>query len=943
MSAHRVWYVPFGVRLVPTVADALLPEREDADYSAVDIVFPGRRAGLYLRRHLAARHPEGFRPPRIWQMDEFLLEVVRRSERPEARRWGRLEELWHLDRLWMRHAPDTAERMGRSVLERWPWLERLADFLSTTEAELVGEKVLKDVGLHAEVGIETLPEELNRLFERLAEVREEFRRVQDESGGFTRGRMYAKAAEACGRGVEGFGRVLFVGLFGLTRAERKVIGGLLSAGVAEVVWHGDPSRWEAMRRADAEWGVEAEPLAEDPGRGPLERDLTVHASASTLYEAEDLRYWLERDGEKSGGEAVVVLPASESLLPVLTFGLPRAEDLRFNISLDYPVDRSPVFSLVGRIKAAVAGARTENNRRLWRLKDLLALLEHPFVKNMVWDDVVVRDAVERLREALSRKGMVYADLDGLLAALRDEADGPFRKVLEGLWRVFVEVPSSAATLAEACDALEAALRAVLERTAVRGYVLSAEVFRRFFEGLGEVRSSRLASETVDAGRMWEWLEDRLGGLEVRFDTRPLQPLEILGMLETRGLDFERVYVLDVEEGILPRTRDVDPLVPMDLAGPLGVPTPEEREEVYRYHLMRLVMSAGTVRLFHRETAEVRRSRYVEALVWEAEKRAGRLGALRPCRRPRSVGLFQEAEEARIPKTPEVMERLTAPDLVLSVTALDDLLACGIRFYYKTVLGLKPPPEDVEEGLDVAERGEMLHKVLEKTYRPFVGQVLEPDRVWDAFNAAFGEVFDKGPPVSGEHLLFRRIAWKKLQDVLEEELKRRHEFRVEALELPVTGDVGGFRFKGRIDRLDRLQGSGGLRVIDYKSGRVKGKFAYRPEVAALARPTLEDVRSAVGSLQLVLYKRLLEGQRRGDVEDARLVSLLVPSETLGLTDAPKRGEGKDASAEETMGFYLRMLDAVLEKMRDFSDDFRKYADTECEHCDYRRVCRFADPV
>jgi hypothetical protein len=439
----------------------------------------------------------------------------------------------------------------------------------------------------------------------------------------------------------------------------------------------------------------------------------------------------------------------------------------------------------------------------------------------------------------------------------------------------------------------------------------------------------------------------MSALSLHFDTRPLKSIEILGMLETRALDFPRVYVLDTEEGVLPASRTVDPLVPWDLARFLGIPSPEDREEMYRYYFFRLVRSAAEVHLFYREASDVRRSRYVEEIVWQAEKKTGRLGVMEPVRSARSVVLDRAGPgELGVAKSDSAMAVLRSR--VWSVTSLDSWLFCGIRFYYEYLLRLEMP-EDFTTRLDPAERGTILHGILEDVFGRFLGRPLGRGRSKDEVFAVFDGAFDKAFAdrlVSGEHYLFREIARIKLGEFLARQLDDPRGFRIIGQEQRLAGEICGMKFKGRLDRLDELEepdeGGSRLRILDYKSGELSGKFGYDQSLASLTAPRTAEIRERIGSFQAVLYARLF-GQTRPDLAglgraEAVLVSLKNPGETLSLSSGPKRGAEVDPDA--LRAYYDRLLEAVLAEILDPSVPFRKHDDdTDCPECPYFKVCRY----
>jgi hypothetical protein len=262
------------------------------------------------------------------------------------------------------------------------------------------------------------------------------------------------------------------------------------------------------------------------------------------------------------------------------------------------------------------------------------------------------------------------------------------------------------------------------------FLIDAECLFRVAGGIiPALRGGDLADEPFPQRTLFTLLRGLVQAERAAFEAEPLSGLQVLGMLETRLLSFSRVYVLDAVEDLLPGVAPHDPLLPDALRHLLGLADSRQRDVVAAYTFFRLIMGASEVGLFYRAGVQSaglfddkpQRSRFVEQLLWEVEKRRGKI--VEPGEPPLStVSLPLRAiprREAAVDKTPAVRRALARVlEKPLSSSLLDDYLLCPLRFYYRRVLRLSPLEEVAEEG-DVAELGILVHAVLREAFAPFL--------------------------------------------------------------------------------------------------------------------------------------------------------------------------------------------------------------------------------
>ena len=205
-------------------------------------------------------------------------------------------------------------------------------------------------------------------------------------------------------------------------------------------------------------------------------------------------------------------------------------------------------------------------------------------------------------------------------------------------------------------------------------------------------------------------------------------MQVLGGLETRSLQFERVFILDANEGVFPEAGPESTLLPFPVRQALGLSTYRDQEDIAAYHFELLAAGAKEMHLFYVNSADKERSRFVERLLWERQRESGLMEERGLISAVSYRVDLTNAPPAAIPKTAEVAAWL--PTVEYSATSLDAYLQCPLKFYYRTVLRLSPR-EDISGEIESAEIGTFVHAVLSryfegKTGRPLTAEDADPD-------------------------------------------------------------------------------------------------------------------------------------------------------------------------------------------------------------------------
>jgi len=922
------------------------PGNAPLDLSRVALVFGGRRPALFLKKELAAGLGNCFYPPSFFSMDEFITHIVRSNET-----FTRMPELEAAHQVYLLAKETSCGAFGMtdSFSRFYPWAAEILDMIEQLDLEDIKEPALENLKLKAEIGYD-VPEYINALLKSVNFIRQGYHRFQSENKRYSRGMLYSRAVEYTRNApVPGFERVYFCGLFYLHSCEEKIIGGLYAQGQAIPVFQGDPREWPVLKKTMSLFGPLPREKQLPSGKSPAE--ISLYAGFDLHSQVGVARNLLSSQAGSGLSGTAVVLPDPEGLVPLLSEV--SSLDGDFNVSMGYPLKRSPVYSL---FRAVCAAQESRDSAGRYYAADYLRVILHPLVKNLRFScsPPVTRILMHKVEELLRGEresplgGSLFVSLDeiektGMLYDLTLESSGEAdRKVLpeilssvHGLFfRKWEDVPGICAFAVLLNEVLEA----LIQRGMFEGYPLNSAAIARLLRVAREFSAVSFAGESFPRQDIFALFLGRLEKEAVAFTGSPLKGLQILGLLETRCLNFRNVIVLDANEQRLPRLRLYEPLIPREILVSLGINRMEKEEEIQRYLFRRLLAGAEKVSLVYRECAENERSRFIEELIWERQKVSG--DPRQPSVPRADFNVSVPVRGTSVEKEKSVLEFLSR--MRYSASSVNTYLSCPLKFYYRYVLGLKEREDSLQDpgGADV---GTFLHSLLQETFSGFCGKRPRIDAHFkEFFFGIFEERFaaDLGKRMKSDAFMVREIMRHRLERFLAVE-EGRPVAGILALEKDFRGSIPlgevEVAFKVRIDRIDMLE-DGSLLVLDYKTGG--GEVPDGSLRSADGPLDRNEMKKKIKSFQLPVYL-YFASREYADIplQNAALYSLRE-NDAGAAVKTLFHGSLQAAERAEVMREYLCALAwlfnrEILNPEVPFAPD--KQDPAACSYCAFSQIC------
>ena len=948
---------------------SLFYQQYGAEVSRLAFVFPNRRTGLFFQKYLSEVADKPLFSPTILTINDLFVQLSGKQT------VDRINMLFMLYDIYVRHSGST-----ETFDEFLYWGEMLLNDFDDVDKYMADARML----FTNVTDLREIENDFSFLdAEQIAAIRtfwssfypkgdspnqEEFLAVWKILYTLYNDLRDALAAE--GRGYEGmifrevveqmeqnnccdlpYTKVVFVGLNALSVAEERFLIQLQKRGIADFYWDYASDKVTDPNNK-ASYFVERN-LKNFPSQYPLpaeekvDTEIEVIGIPSGIGQAKQVYTLLNelcKEDEMSPEEALrtaIILPDEHLLIPVLN-AIPE-QIRRINVTMGYPLAGTPVASLMEYILALQKNVRYVDRQPVFYFRDVLPILNHRYISSTCSEIVnaLVKDIAENNRIYISAADLGKTDLLSVLFLPVTDVN-TFSDYLINVLQELNKVMHALSSGEEEEDATQRTND--LEQEFIFHYFTTVNRMKEIMQDAGiEMKIDtyfRLLKRVTDT-------------ITIPFRGEPLSGLQIMGVLETRALDFDRLIILSMNEGIFPLRKAANSFIPYNLRRGFGLPTYEHQDSVWAYHFYRLIYRASHVSLLYDtrsnglQTGEV--SRFVHQLHYHYEV---------PLQNKLVVYNVSSAKTPalQVKKTDEVMQRLNAfhkgGNRAISASAVNTYLDCPLKFYFSVVEGIQEE-EEVSETIESNVFGSILHKVMEELYMPLCGKIVTADLLkaikkdtpvlTGAIARAFAEIFfmsDVVRPLTGQNFLIGEMIRKYVEKILERDSKltpfRYIESERKINRLFTLGDNRTeIQLKGFIDRIDEVRDA--VRIIDYKSGSGTSVFT---SVESLFDKEDKDRAKAV--MQVFMYSWMLGAAPAGktiqpgiyymrtlfsDSFDASVSRRIERTKTEPVTDF-------SAYSEAFEGELRRCLDEIFGRETPFTQTTTEKA---CAWCPFKDIC------
>lgn len=958
------------------------------DLSRTAIVFPNKRARLFFNEYLAAETDRPIWSPAYVSISELFRQLsplklgdpirlvceLYKVFREETRSNETLDDFYFWGELLISDFDDVDKNLvdADKLFSNLQDLKNILDDFNfiDKEQEAAIQRFFESFSIEKRT---ELKEKFISLWDKLGDIYRHFRTNLTEAGIAYEGMMYRDVMEQLDTDRLRYDRYVFVGFNVLNKVETRFFQLLQDAGKALFYWDYDVFYTTLPRLQQPPYTHEAgefilRNLKAFPNQLPetafdvLRKPKKVrYISAPTENaQARFLNEELKMKNKKLTDsvtaqphsefniqhsklkETAVVLCNEALLLPVL-HSIP-AEVKNVNITMGFPLAQTPVFSFINALmEMQTTGYHTGTGR--YTYESVLAVLKHPYTRQL-------SPKAEELEKQLTVANRFYplpSELkqDAFLEQVFTPQNG-----IAALCSYLTNLLREATVLYRQENDAEDIFNQLYRESLFKSYTLVNRL-------LNLIETGELAGIQIETLR--RLLNRLLTSANIPFHGEPAIGMQVMGVLETRNLDFRNLIMLSLNEGQLPKAGGESSFIPYNLRKAFGMTTIEHKNAVYAYYFYRLIQRAENVTLLYNTASDGlnrgEMSRFMLQFLIESPHDISR-EYLEAGQSP------QQSRHIDIVKTPEMLQQLydaydihRHPKAFFSPSALNAYLDCRLKFFYRYVMGLKAPDE-VSAEIDSALFGTIFHYSAELVYKELTAngkEIRKEDlerllkneaQLQNYVDSAFKEKFfhvpqTEQPEYNGTQLIHSKVIASYLRQLLRNDLQYAP-FRMEGMEQDVREAMEidtpqgklTLQIGGTIDRLDSKEDT--LRIVDYKTG---GTPKTPESIEQLFTPA-ENRPNYI--FQTFLYAAIMCRKQPLKVAPSLLYIHRAASESyspvieMGAPRQPKLPVNNFAFYEDD---FRERLQNFLQEIYNPEETFCQTEDTKkCEYCDFKRLCK-----
>jgi hypothetical protein len=721
-------------------------------------------------------------------------------------------------------------------------------------------------------------------------------------------------------------KYVFAGFNALNASEEKIIQHLIASDQAKIYWDADQTflndpyhdaglfvrrfkqSWKEYKSNPFEW------IVDDFSQT---KNIQVIGTPKTIGQAKIAGGIIENiinENPNTTLDKVAVVLGEENLLVPLLYSLPSSVGA-LNITMGYPSKNNPAQILIAKLfkMHTNALARNATNYVLY-YKDVLDILTHPLVEPYAQTSTLVNLINKNNYTFITHHKLMElnANPTDLFLLLFQKWEMGSISVLETVSKLLLTIKDNLSNDNE-------------EEKITKAFVFS------IFKVINKLISYYAQHEHIDKiETLYAIYKQVIDLAEVSFEGEPLNGLQIMGVLESRVLDFDTVIVTSMNEGKFPAGKSQNSFIPYDVKRELGLPTFKEKDAIYTYHFYHLLLRAKNIYLLYNTESEGldagEKSRFITQL--EVEKQ------------PKHT-LTHEIYNAVLPETaykPMVIEKSESVMLRLkeiaavgfSPSALTSFIRNPIQFYFQKILRIREV-EEVEENIALNTLGTIIHETLKSLYDPFVGRFMSEADIQNCFKQIddevlkqFKVVYKEGEIKKGRNLLAFEVAKRNVSNFLKVELesiKAGDAIKILALEKTFERTLSHptlpfpVLIKGNVDRIEERNGV--IRIIDYKTGKVEKSSVTLKTWKGLTEEIKNDK-----IIQVLAYAYMYETEVKSKAIEAGIISFKNLKSGFLPFNFKEEKEGIQIINEEVMANYLEQIVLLLNEILDSSIPFEE---------------------
>lgn len=908
------------------------------EISNICIVLPNKRAGLFLKKHLSQLINQPIWMPPIIGAEDLVEEL---SEKEIIDNTTQLFELYKVY-LTIELAPEPFEefsKWGQMLLHDFNEIDR---YLIPSEKlyAYINEARAIEVWNLGEGEVTEFQAKYLAFWKQMGQLYVQFKQHLNTTNTAYQGAAFRQVVEQMQDNPAKFvqekitwNKIVFAGFNALTAAEETLITQLIKQNKAEILWDADAYYLEDEYQ---ESGMFLRRFKSKPVFEPFQwisnkfktenKNIHILGIPQNIGQAKYLANIFKELQSTNNYEDTAVVLADESLLIPVLQSIPE-EIQNINVTMGYPLKNTPLNNFFEIYLTTLLNAERfgKKEKLTYHSKDLLKLIQLPFSQL-----IFGVENCQALKKHIVDQNWVFIH--------HEKIDF----INQQLNTTFKESYTIKELLQSCLTFIDQGKQHYIDEQQTSKNQLELEYLFLFSKLFNQLKTLTNKYPFITSVKSFFSIYKQLqNSFNIELYGEPLKGLQVMGMLETRNVDFKNVILISANEGTLPSGKTFNSFVPFDIKKEYKLPTHIEKDAIYAYHFYRLVQNAENMYVLYNTESSNFNTGEQSRFVTQIENELHRFENINITKKIVTYPTIQKQEAPiRVEKTPAILKKMHELfEKGISPSALNTYLNCPLDFYYKYIIGVREA-DDVEETIDGARFGDYIHETLDLLYQPFKDQqknitVADIEQMLKKAPAVILQVFTKTinekELKSGKNWITFNIAQNYVSTFLEKEKefikKEQHPLFVigleEELNAKITLGDQTIQLKGKADRIDSYGNA--LRIIDYKTGKV--------EQTGLKIKELDTLKESKKSkaLQVLMYAYMYA--QNNALQNTCFTSGIIWFRALSYGFTPFELDKNEEITPELLNDFEKVLKEIFAEMMNVEIPFTHRSDAQyCAFCE-----------
>jgi len=902
------------------------------------IIFPTRRAGLFFQKNISQKINKTTWLPKIFTLNEFIFSYSKIKSESHLYLIAKLhkaftgvtkfEENFDDFYYWGNVILSDFNDVDKELVNVEKLFSNLSDLkkIDNTFFEYSEEQILAIKSFWGNIDFKSkleVKDKFIRLWENLFNVYIEFNKILDAENTGYDGKIYRNICqnfETNKNSFTAYKKIFVVGFNALSKSELLLLQYLKDLGNTEFFWDYDEF-YLSDKNNEASFFISKQLKNFPPPNDFVfesaigqQSSIKIYKTQTNIGQAKILPKLIENNLVVEN--TAIVLADETMLLPVLNSLPENFTDV--NITMSYPVKESVSIQFVYKLFQLQKNIKIVNGEICFYLNDIISILNHKFLVKFISKTDII-DSLNSLKKIYIPTKYLPTNNILNLVFIKCESPNIYCKYISNLLN---EILQSDEIFVKGSDKLEKQiLYSIYRETLVLNDIIT----------INNININK--HETFL--KIYKLVSDNI---KVSFKGEPLSGLQIMGLLETRLLDFKTIILLSCNEGVIPVANPALSLIPHNLRVGFGLLTHQHQDSIFAYHFYHLLQRSNSLYFTccnsQSQTEKFEPSRFLYQLKFNKEFKTEEIDVI-------DLPAVYNTKQINITKNEFVQSKINdyiTGKLRLSPASLNTYITCKLKFYFQYILFFKKPKE-VEEEFDKLMFGSIYHLSLQKLYSQFINKQVQKSNIEDilkndiiefTLKQSFTEIFQNNYDV--EHLEgVALLNFEILKEYIIKQLKYDHNlapFKLIALESETKIDLNFKKYnislKGIIDRI--IEKNDVLYIQDYKTGETLNKVANVENL-------FDDKFSLSAFRQLLLYCLAF---------DNKIIKPQLLTVKKGLEDINMFfyiGKNMIENFSDVKHEFLEQLELVVNDLFDYNTIFNQTNNQEnCKYCDYAEICR-----